>query len=122
MKQLVLMGAILFAGLWTPAAAQEPGQQLYVVTHVDLMGPAAAVEGAKLLKQFAADSSKEKGSVRFEVLREASRVNHLTVVEIWQTRQDFETHLAAPHAKAFREKIQPLLGSPFDERLHILLP
>jgi hypothetical protein len=23
-----------------------------------------------------------------------------------------------PHTRQFREKLQPLLGSPFDERLH----
>jgi len=122
MKRLLLVAAALLAGLWTPVAAQEAGQQLYVVTHVDLLGPAAAAAGTTMLQQFAADSRKDKGSLRIEVLREASRINHLTLVEIWQTRQDFETHLAAAHAKSFREKIQPLLGSPFDERLHILLP
>ena len=122
MKRLLLVGATLFAGWWTPVAAQEPGQQLYVITHVDLLGPAAAAAGAQMLQQFAADSRKEKGSVRFEILREASRINHLTVVEVWQTRQDFENHLAQAHAKSFRDKIQPLLGSPFDERLHIIMP
>ena len=40
---------------------------------------------------------------------------------IWQNKSAFEAHLALPHTKSFREKIQPLLGSPFDERLHILL-
>ena len=59
--------------------------------------------------------------MRFELLREPNRINHFTIVEVWQSRQDFETHLTLPHTKSFREKIQPLLGSPFDERLHILL-
>jgi quinol monooxygenase YgiN len=103
------------------ARAQEPGQKLYVVTHVDIGGPALAAEGAKLLQQFAADSVKDPGSVRFELLREPNRINHFTIVEVWQNKQAFETHLALAHTKSFREKIQPLLGSPFDERLHILL-
>jgi quinol monooxygenase YgiN len=104
-----------------PARAQEPGQKVYVVTHVDIGGPALAPEGAKLLQQFATDSVKDPGSIRFELLREPNRINHFTIVEVWQSRQAFEAHLTAPHSKAFREKIQPLLGSPFDERLHILL-
>jgi len=74
-----------------------------------------------LLQQFAADSVKDPGSVRFELLREPNRINHFTIVEVWQSKQAFETHLIAAHTKSFREKIQPLLGSPFDERLHILL-
>jgi len=117
----VLIIAILNLGVSLTAPAQEPGQKLYVITHVDIGGPALAAEGAKLLLQFAADSRKDAGLVRFEVLREPNRVNHFTLVEVWESRKDFETHLATNHAKAFREKIQPLLGSPFDERLHILL-
>ncbi len=112
---------LLLAALSAPAPAQDPGQKLYVVTHVDIGGPALAAEGAKLLQQFATDSVKDPGSVRFELLREPNRINHFTIVEVWQNRQAFEAHLALPHTKTFREKIQPLLGSPFDERLHILL-
>jgi quinol monooxygenase YgiN len=111
----------LLAFLPAPAPAQEPGQKVYVVTHVDIGGPALAAEGSKLLEQFATDSVKDPGSVRFELLREPNRINHFTIVEVWQSRKDFEAHLILPHTKAFREKIQPLLGSPFDERLHILL-
>lgn len=128
MMRPVLASAILLAGvcaaLCVPGAlrAQEPGQQLYVVTHVDLAGPTAAAEGTKLLEQFAADSRKDKGAVRFELLREVSRLNHLTMVQVWQTREDFEAHQASAHTKSFREKIQPLLGGPLDERLHIILP
>ena len=112
---------LLLAALSAPAPAQDPGQKLYVVTHVDIGGPALAAEGAKLLQQFATDSVKDPGSIRFELLREPNRINHFTIVEVWQNRQAFETHLTLPHTKSFREKIQPLLGSPFDERLHILL-
>lgn len=113
--------SLLLLLAFQPVPAQEPGQKLYVVTHVDIGGPALAAEGAKLLQQFAADSVKDPGSVRFELLREPNRINHFTIVEVWQSKQDFENHLILPHTKAFREKIQPLLGSPFDERLHILL-
>ena len=56
------------------------------------------------------------------MLRQEGHPNHFTIFEVWQTRQDFETHLATAYSKTFREKIQPLLGSPFDERLHIMLP
>ena len=111
----------LLAALSAPTPAQDPGQKLYVVTHVDIGGPARAAEGGNLLQQFATDSVKDPGSVRFELLREPNRINHFTIVEVWQNKQAFETHLALPHTKSFREKIQPLLGSPFDERLHILL-
>jgi len=109
-------------GLCSLAVAQDADERLYVVTHVDVLGQNGAAEAAKMLHLFAADSRNDPGSVRFEVLRDPDRLNHFTIVEVWRTRQDFEAHLAAGHTKTLRERLQPMLGSPFDERLHKLLP
>jgi quinol monooxygenase YgiN len=97
-------------------AAEEP---LYVVTHVDVIPPFMAA-GRGLLAQFAADSRKDAGAVRVEVFEELGRPNHSTVVEVWETRKAYDDHLAADHTRAYRAKLQPMLGSPFDERLHRL--
>src|SRR5438094_7486887 len=111
----ILAGMVLFAA--TLAAAQT-----YVVIHVDIAGtPAIVAEATRLLKEFSADSQKDPGVVRFELLIQDGRLNHFTIVEVWQTREAFETHSGSEHTKRFREKIQPMLGSPFDERLHGLL-
>ena len=93
---------------------------VYVVTHVDVT-PNYTADATKLLKEFGADSKKDAGVVRFEVLQQDSRANHFSIVEVWQSRQAFEAHSAAEHTKRYREKLQPMLGSPFDERLHVLL-
>ena len=103
------------------ALAQGPvSKQLYVVTHIDTT-PNFATDTVKEVAQFAADSKKDAGCVRFEALRSVERMNHFELVEVWRTRQDFEAHLAQDHTKRFREKIQPALGSPFDERLYSAL-
>ena len=102
-------------------AMAQPGKSVYVVTHVDVT-PNYTADATKLLHEFAAESKKDAGVVRFEVLQQDSRANHYTIVEVWQTRQAFEAHSASEHAKRFREKLQPMLGSPFDERLHEILP
>ena len=105
------------------AAAQTPGKNVYVVIHVDIAGsPAIVAEGTRLLREFSAESQRDPGVARFELLIQDGRLNHFTIVEIWQTRDAFEAHRSAEHTKRFREKIQPMLGSPFDERLHSLLP
>jgi quinol monooxygenase YgiN len=101
-----------------PISAQDSAMKdrVYVVTHVDTLpgnGP-----GAKLLQQYAADSRKDKGAVRIELYVQTSRPNHFSMVEVWENQQAFEAHEAAAHTKKFREDIQPMLGSPFDERLH----
>jgi quinol monooxygenase YgiN len=119
---IALAVAGIFMGLCDIAGAQDIDERLYVVTHLDVLGPNGAAEAATILHEFAVDSRKDQGSVRFEVLRDPVRLNHFTIVEVWRTQQNFESHLAASHSKAFREKLQPMLGSPFDERLHKLLP
>lgn len=103
--------------LATTVRAQAPGDKLFVVTHVDLT-PNYAADGAKLLQQFAADSRHDLGVVRFELLQDNGRSNHFTLVEVWENSKAFEGHEAAEHTRNFREKLQPMLGSPFDERLH----
>jgi len=113
------------AALPQAVAQQQPpfqaGKPVYVVIHVDIApGPAGLGEPIKILQEFAADSKKDPGCTRFEIFQQDRR-NHFTIVESWQTREAFDAHTAAEHTKRFREKINPSLGSPFDERLHSLL-
>jgi quinol monooxygenase YgiN len=121
-RRRVRVFAVLFLatlGLAGWARAQEPGahERIYVVTHVDVT-PDNAAAGTKLLQQYAAESRKEKGAVRVEAFVQVSRINHFTLVEVWQTRQALDAHEGSAHTKQFREQIQPMLGSPYDERLH----
>ncbi|MEO8098592.1 MAG: putative quinol monooxygenase [Acidobacteriota bacterium] len=99
----------------------QSAERLYVVTHVDLMGPSIA-DGSKLLNEHATESRKDPGAVRFEVFVEPARRNHLTIVSVWESRAAFDKHSDLEHTRRFREKLQPMLGGPLDERLHILLP
>ena len=118
----IFLGMAL-CGLMQMAAAQTPNKNVYVVTHVDIAGtPAIVADATKLLREFSADSQKDPGVVRFELLIQDGRLNHFTIVSVWQTREAFEAHSGAEHTRRFREKIQPMLGSPFDERLHGLMP
>ena len=94
-------------------------EQIYVVTHVDIM-PNHTAAGAKLLGDYGARSRKDPGVLRFEILREPARPNHFTIVSVWADQAAFEGHLIAEHTRKFRGELQPLLGSPFDERLHRL--
>ena len=123
-KIVPMVFAVLAAGLaaFPPQAPAQAGtdKQLYVVTYVDVY-PNFAADATKLLEQFAADSRKD-GAVRFEVMRDVARTNHMAIVEVWPNRKIYEAHLTAAHAKNFREKLQTMLGSPFDERLYNVFP
>ena len=126
---LVLAGLVSMSGSFAPNAAAQPsgtgpgGGNLYVVTHVDIAATAGKLaEATELVRQYAEDSRKDPGIVRFDLVQLDGHPNHFLFYEIWQTRKAFDTHLKAEHTRRFREKLQPMLGSPFRERLHTRLP
>ena len=123
MKKRIAVSGVILLGLAAivgqPMAAWVDGEDepLTVVTHVDVL-PKFTAEGRELLRGFAAASRKDEGAVRVEVFEEIGRPNHSTVVEVWKARKAYEDHLAADHVRTYRARLQPMLGSPFDERLH----
>jgi quinol monooxygenase YgiN len=42
----------------------------------------------------------------------------MTVLEIWTDRTALAAHAMTAHKKAFREKLMPMSGSLYDERLY----
>ena len=111
---MILAGSAFAARISAQDSALH--DRIYVVTHVDTLPGNGS--GAKLLEQYVADSRKDKGAVRIELLVQMSRTNHFSLVEVWENQQAYDAHVAAAHTRLFREQIQPMLGSPFDERLH----
>lgn len=96
----------------TPTAGTAR-QVVYVITHVDVTpNPQVAV----LLRQLADASRQESGNLRFDVLQHTMRANHFTVIEAWRTQQALDAHAAAAHTRQYRDALQPLTGSPLDER------
>ena len=111
---LLIWGGLRFADAAGTFAAEEP---ICVVTHVDVIPPFTA-QGRDLLRQFAENTRKDSGVVRVDVFEELARPNHSTVVEVWESRKAYDDHLATDATRAYRTRLQPMLGSPFDERLH----
>jgi quinol monooxygenase YgiN len=89
----------------------------YVVTHVDIV-PKEKDTGVALVKQLSEAGRKEAGNLRFDALTQNSRPNHMTVVEIWPDKKSLEEHGMSAHKRAFREKLMPMSGSLYDERLY----
>jgi quinol monooxygenase YgiN len=97
------------------AARVPPATAVYVVTHVDTV-PEAASKSPLVLTQLAEASRKEKDNLRFDVLQHSMRGNHFTVIEVWTNGKSADAHAGAAHTLKYRADVQPLLGSPFDER------
>jgi quinol monooxygenase YgiN len=97
--------------------ASAPQGAIYAVTHVDFIPPKKD-EGIAALKDLVAPSRQDAGNLRFDVLQQTSRQNHLTVVEIWRDLATLDGHAVAAHTKKFRGDLLPMSGSLFDERLY----
>jgi quinol monooxygenase YgiN len=113
----VLAVALLLAGSSRPAFTQGPAGRLHVVSHVDVI-PKFSDDTSKALLAYAVDSRKDTGALRIDVLVEAGRPNHFTLIELWESRAAYDAHISKDHTRAFREKLHPWLGSPYDERLN----
>ena len=90
---------------------------VYVVSHVDIGGGGGQADAPGMLRRLAEASRQEQGALRFDVLQHAMRGNHYTVVEAWRDQSALDAHVAAPHTRAYRDTLQPISGSPVDERV-----
>jgi len=88
-----------------------------VVTHVDVPG-AFKDATVPLLQQLGDASRKETGNLRFEVQQQGNRPNHFTVVELWADQKAYDAHVTAGHTRQFRDKLGPMVGALYDERLY----
>jgi len=90
---------------------------IYVLTHVDVI-PAGKDDCMTALKAMSVDTAADAGNISYEVLQQANRGNHFTVIEAWTDREALDAHAMAAHTRAFREKISPVAGALYDERIY----
>jgi quinol monooxygenase YgiN len=128
------------------AVAAGKKSTVYVVTHADLIPPEqfppckrqvseSGPCGNAMITKLAADSRKHAGMVRFDVLTQANRPNHMTVVETWNSVRAQQKHTTSKDVKDFRDALSgivpgsgvnpnplfvlnPLTGSLYDERIY----
>ena len=101
----------------TPAAVPTA---VYVVTHVDMVPPKRE-EGVAEVRKLAEASRGTAGNIRFDALVQASRLNHLTLVEAWTDAPAQQAHSATNPTRSFRTALGPMSGALYDERLYALL-
>ena len=105
----------MYDGLYASAPANRSGT-IYVMTHVDVMPPYAD-GAASLLKAMRAETPRDPGNIGYDILRQQHEPNHFTVAEVWVNQRAFEAHLAAAHTVSFRQKLLPMTGALYDERV-----
>jgi quinol monooxygenase YgiN len=99
-----------------PEVTAPERRTVYVVTHVDVV---PNPQTAGLLARLADASRKEPGNLRFDVVQHTMRANHFTVIEHWRDQSALDSHVSAAHTRQYRDELQPLTGSPLDERVYV---
>jgi quinol monooxygenase YgiN len=112
---LAAAGAAFAANAQTPAAP-NPNAPVYVVGYIDV-AQASKAHAMNIIKQFRVACAKESGNQRCEAAQRMEQQNEFVVLEIWKDQKSFETHNKGPGAQ-FRDRLKPLLTSPYDERIH----
>ena len=90
---------------------------VFVVSHVDVPPPRKD-ECIAALNPLADASRKAGGNQRFEVVQQTNRPNHFTVVEAWSGKKAYDGSRSAEAQRQFRDKLGPMLGALYDERLY----
>jgi quinol monooxygenase YgiN len=103
----------LSVGPSMPASADP----VVIVTHVDII-PTSVDLGTGKVRSFVEQGRGTAGNRRFDVLVQASRKNHMTIVESWDSPADKNSWISTPAARSFREDLQPMSGSLYDERAY----
>ena len=90
---------------------------VYGVTHVDVIPPQKD-NAIVALKALGEANRAAAGSVRYDIVQQTNRPNHFTVIEMWRSRTDYEANSMSAHQREFRDKLAPMAGALYDERLY----
>src|SRR5436309_4956443 len=118
LTHLMLAMTIMPFALAPQASAQEDSTS-HMITYIEV-NPAAKAQATALLKELAAASKQDAALLRFELLERTAPSNQFVIVEAWKDEAALNAHAGAAHAKQFRDKMQPHLMAPFDDRLSIV--
>ena len=115
---LMTAAAVQSASAQAPAAppAPNPNAPVYVVSYIDVQN-ALKPQAMVLLKQFRSSCAKEDGNQRCEIVQRMEQQNEFATIEIWKDQATFKAHAAGPGAQ-LRDRLKPMLASPYDERIH----
>src|SRR5258706_269926 len=111
--------ALVFLSAAFAAFAQDAAP-LYVVSYVEVT-PRAQPDAVALLKALGDAGRKDEGNLRYAIVQQMNRPNHFSVVEVWKSREAFDAHSMSGYIREFRDKLAPMSGALYDERLYDVL-
>jgi autoinducer 2-degrading protein len=96
-------------------AQAPPDSTAYSVAYVDIL-PASRTAAITAIKQYRDASRKDDGFQQIEFFEQAGRPAHFCIMETWANSKDLDAHAASANAKDFRNKIDSMRLSDYDQR------
>lgn len=90
---------------------------IVVMTHIDVI-PTALETARGRIKQLVDGTRHKNANVRYDILVQTNRQNHMTLIEGWTSQSDKNAESAASETVSFRHDLLPISGSPYDERTY----
>jgi quinol monooxygenase YgiN len=103
--------------LYVESEKPAPLPPVIVMTHIDII-PTALEQGRTRIKQLVESNRHQNANVRFDVLVQTNRQNHMTLIEGWKSQRDKDAESAARDTVSYRHDLLPMSGSPYDERTY----
>src|SRR5271156_4734396 len=97
------------------SAQAPPDSTAYTVAYVDIL-PASRTAAISAIKQYRDASRKDDGFQRIELFEQAARPANFCIIETWANSTDLDAHAASANAKDFRNKIDSMRLSDYDQR------
>lgn len=113
----ILLRALLIASFAVGACAYgQSAETVYVVTFLDVR-PAQLLTGITLTKHYVRETGAEAGNVAVSAYQQIGRPSQVAVIEVWRNSGSLADHEKAAHTLAFRERLEAVHRSPYDERV-----
>jgi len=92
----------------------------YIVTYFEVYS-SDILKTKFLLKELTDSIIKEDGNLRFEVVQRIGQPDQFAILEAWQDISSLTRHQKSEKVTAFKDKLNVLLRSSYDERPHYAL-
>jgi quinol monooxygenase YgiN len=97
------------------SAQAPPDSAAYSVAYVEVL-PASRTAAITAIKQYRDASRKDDGFQQIEFFEQVGRPAHFCIIETWANSKDLDTHAASANTKEFRNKIDSMRLSDYDQR------
>jgi len=96
--------------------AQAPSDSYFYSVAYFEVAPSSKAIAESGFKQYRDASRKEDGFVRLELFEQADWSGHLVLLETWANPKAFDAHTTAAHTRVWRQRIDEVRLSEFDQR------